>query len=494
MRNYVYALLLGSIFPLGFAPFDLYPITLISISLFIFLLDKKNNSNHYLLGFFYGLGLWSVGISWVYVSIHYHGDISIIMSLLITFLFAAFLSLYFSALTFLYSFFKTNDTHVNYIVLFPILWVSIEIVRSHLFTGFPWLIVGSSLSGTSLGGWTPILGSYGSSLIILMSAGCLTSIMNQRKRLEFYSTLLFLLFLISSFSLNKYNWTSEDEELNTFLYQPNLSLRDKWSINGFNKTKKLIEQAVAISKQGDLIVFPETAIILDKTEIAPWIKEINFKLIQKEASLISGIIAKDSTNEYLIERYNRFQGFGILNSHYDKVHLVPFGEYVPLRDYLGGVMDVLGINMISTLPGESINSLKAGNIRVSPSICYEIAFNNLIRKTAKTSNLIITISNDTWFGRSFGPEQHLEIAQTRALEHQKILLRATNSGVSAIIGRKGEVLKRQGIFEQKELKGKIYLYEGNTPFSIVGNSIIYIIILLTYMYLFYIKRTNVHKY
>ena len=123
-----------------------------------------------------------------------------------------------------------------------------------------------------------------------------------------------------------------------------------------------------------------------------------------------------------------------------------------------------------------------------------ILFNNLIRKTAKTSNLIITISNDTWFGRSFGPEQHLEIAQTRALEHQKILLRATNSGVSAIIGRNGEVLKRQGIFEQKELKGKIYLYEGNTPFSIVGNSIIYIIILLTYMYLFYIKRTNVHKY
>tara|TARA_B100001250_G_scaffold216032_1_gene185378 strand:- start:2433 stop:3554 length:1122 start_codon:yes stop_codon:yes gene_type:complete len=373
------------------------------------------------------------------------------------------------------------------------LWVTIEIVRSHLFTGFPWLIVGSSLSGTSLGGWTPILGSYGSSLIVLMSAGCLTLILNKSKKLEIYSTLLFLLFLISSFSLNKYNWTSQDKELNIFIYQPNLSLKDKWSINGFNKTKKLIEKAVEILKEGDLIVFPETALIFDKKEIAPWIEEINFKLIKKEASLISGIIAKDSKNDYLIERYNRFQGFGILNSHYDKVHLVPFGEYVPLRYYLGGVMDILGINMVNTLPGRSINTLKAGKIRVSPSICYEIAFNNLIRKTAKTSNLIITISNDTWFGRSLGPEQHLEIAQTRALEHQKVLLRATNSGVSAIIGRKGEILERQGIFEKKELERKIYLYEGNTPFSIVGNSIIYIIILVTYMYLFYLKRTNVFK-
>ena len=493
MRNYVYALLLGSIFPLGFAPFDLYPITFLSISLFIYILDKESNSNYYLVGFFYGLGLWSVGISWVYVSIHYHGDISIIISLLITFLFAAFLSLYFSALAFLYRFFKTKVTHLNYILIFPILWVTIEIVRSHLFTGFPWLIVGSSLSGTSLGGWTPILGSYGSSLIVLMSAGCLTLILNKSKKLEIYSTLLFLLFLISSFSLNKYNWTSQDKELNIFIYQPNLSLKDKWSINGFNKTKKLIEKAVEILKEGDLIVFPETALIFDKKEIAPWIEEINFKLIKKEASLISGIIAKDSKNDYLIERYNRFQGFGILNSHYDKVHLVPFGEYVPLRYYLGGVMDVLGINMVNTLPGRSINTLKAGKIRVSPSICYEIAFNNLIRKTAKTSNLIITISNDTWFGRSLGPEQHLEIAQTRALEHQKVLLRATNSGVSAIIGRKGEILERQGIFEKKELERKIYLYEGNTPFSIVGNSIIYIIILVTYMYLFYLKRTNVFK-
>jgi len=493
MRNYVYALLLGSIFPLGFAPFDLYPITLISISLFIYILDKESNSNYYLVGFFYGLGLWSVGISWVFVSIHYHGDLNIIISLLITFLFVAFLSLYFSALAFLYRFFKTKVSHLNYIFLFPVLWVTIEILRSHLFTGFPWLIVGSSLSGTGLGGWTPILGSYGSSLIVLMSAGCLNSILNKTKKIEIYSTLLFLLFLISSFSLNKYNWTSQGKELNIFIYQPNLSLRDKWSINGFNKTKELIEQAVEISKKGDLIVFPETALIFDKKEIASWIKEINLKLIKKEASLISGIIAKDSKNEYLIERYNRFQGFGLLDSHYDKVHLVPFGEYVPLRHYLGGVMDVLGINMVNTLSGKNITSLKAGNIRVSPSICYEIAFNNLIRKTAKTSNLIITISNDTWFGRSLGPEQHLEIAQTRALEHQKVLLRSTNSGISGIIGRKGEVFERRGIFEKKELERKIYLYEGNTPFSIVGNSIIYIIILLSYMYLFYLRRTNVDK-
>jgi apolipoprotein N-acyltransferase len=151
----------------------------------------------------------------------------------------------------------------------------------------------------------------------------------------------------------------------------------------------------------------------------------------------------------------------------------------------------MGISLVNTLPGEAYSSLISNQLSISTSICYEIAFSELVRKTAKSGNLLVTISNDTWFGASIGPEQHLEIAQSRALEHQKSLIRATNSGISAIIDRRGKIVQRQDFFEKKELKGEISIYEGNTPFSIIGNYLIYGYIILMYMYLFQLKRTNV---
>ena len=173
---------------------------------------------------------------------------------------------------------------------------------------------------------------------------------------------------------------------------------------------------------------------------------------------------------------------------------MPFGEYIPFRKFLGEILDFMGINLIDTLKGQAYSTIKSGSIRISPSICYEIAFPNLVRKTAKNSDLLVTISNDTWFGRSIGPEQHLEIAQTRALEHQKSLIRATNSGISAIISRKGKILDKQVFFEEKELKNKVKIYAGNTPFSIFGNYLIYCYIVLIYMYLLFCKATNVLKF
>ena len=253
----------------------------------------------------------------------------------------------------------------------------------------------------------------------------------------------------------------------------------------------MIENSISNAHEGEFIFFPETAIIFDKADLHKWILDIDKEAKSRNISLISGIIARDLQNPGLIERYNRIEGFGAIKGHYDKIHLVPFGEYIPLRSYLDQIFDILGINLINTLPGETYSLLKAHNIAISASICFEIAFSDLVRKTAKKSNLLVTISNDTWFGSSIGPEQHLEIAQSRAQEHQKSLIRATNSGISAIIDRKGNVVNRQGFFEDKKIRESISIYEGKTPFSVVGNYFIYGYIILIFMYLLIYKRTNV---
>jgi len=253
----------------------------------------------------------------------------------------------------------------------------------------------------------------------------------------------------------------------------------------------MINSSISNAQEGEFIIFPETAIIFDKGDLNTWFLDIEKEAKSRNISLISGIIAKDLQNPSLLERYNRIEGFGAIKGHYDKIHLVPFGEYIPLRGFLDKFLDILGINLINTLPGESYSLLKADNIAISASICYEIAFSDLVRKTAKKGNLLVTISNDTWFGASIGPEQHLEIAQSRAHEHQKSLIRATNSGISAIIDRKGNVVNRQGFFENKNIKENVYIYEGKTPFSVIGNFSIYGYIMLIYMYLLLYKRTNV---
>lgn len=491
MKYYLLALLAGVIFPLGFAPFNIWPLVILSLSWLLYLLRNEETKRAFFLGFIYGIGMWGLGVSWVYVSIHYHGNIGIIYSLLITFAFIVFLSLYIGLITFLFQYLKTTNKTLNYLVFFPVIWVSIELLRSYFLTGFPWLIIGTSLAGTSFGGWIPVLGSYGGSVFVLMMSGCLSLIYEKSIKNNVYPVYIIIIILISSFSLNKINWTSEIGKINASIYQPNLTLQKKWSTQGILLTTNLIQTAVENAQNNEFIFFPETALILERQEIEPWISIIETKAKEKNISLITGIIARDFKEEALIERFNRVQGFGSIKGKYDKHQLVPFGEYIPLRSITGKILDIMDLNLVNTLPGKDFTKLISKKVIISPSICYEVAFNDLVRKTAKSSNLLVTISNDTWFGESFGPAQHLEIAQTRALEHQKSLIRATNSGISAIISKNGEIIKKQGLFESKTLKGKVKLYEGSTLFSITGNYLLVVYIMIVMMYLFYYNRTNV---
>ena len=491
MKNYLIALFSGLLFPLGFAPFDIWPLTILSLSLILYLTGKTSLKQAFLVGWIYGIGLWGLGVSWVYVSIYYHGNQGLVGSLIITFVFVSLLSLYTGLVTYLFIKLKTNNEYLDYLIFFPVVWVSIEVLRSYLFTGFPWLIVGTSLAGTSIGGWIPILGSYGVSILTLMISGSLVLMFKKELKINWYPALIIMIILVSSFTLYKINWTKEITTIQASIYQPNLTLEEKWSSKGVRQTRALIQKSILNAEAGEFIIFPETALILDKEEMQPWISDVERQARQRNISLISGIFAKGSENPGSIERYNRIQGFGAIKGHYDKIHLVPFGEFIPFRDYIGKILDFMGINLVNTLPGKTYSSLIGNKLIISTSICYEIAFSELVRKTAKSSNILVTISNDTWFGASIGPEQHLEIAQSRALEHQKSLVRATNSGISAIIDRKGKIVQRQGFFEKKELKDEISIYEGNTPFSIIGNYFIYGYIMIIYMYLIIYKRTYV---
>ena len=488
LRTYLIAVFLGLLFSLGFAPNDAWFISIFSITCLHFLIQGTNKKELFWIGYSFGLGLWSLGISWMFVSIYFYGNIGFILSIFLTLIFIGILSIYFGVTLFLYYYLRSSS-RISVIFSLPIAWIIIEYLRSILFTGFPWLISGTMLADTILDGWTPIIGAQGNSFLLLVLSSLFFLFISEFKKYKtalLSGTFIFLL-LFSSFSLKNIEWTSLERSLNASIVQTNLELDEKWSTKGVAETKNMMQVALDNAEEGEIIVFPETALIFSENEIKDWLDYINLKAELKEVTLITGIVEREES----FKVRNRILGLGMANSHYDKVKLVPFGEFIPFEAQTGKLFDILGLRLTNTIPGEQINTINAGNIRVSASICYEIAFSDLIRKTALESNLLVTISNDTWFGSSYGPIQHLEIAQNRALEHKKALLRSTNSGISAFISRNGEIIEKQGYFEDKLLKKEINLYAGETFYAKYGNLPLFIILSAIFIFLLNLRRKMV---
>ena len=479
------ALLCGLVFSFGFAPFDLWLLSILSLVLLLTLLNDSNR-DVFLIGYFFGFGMWVTGISWLYVSIHYHGNVNIYGSILIILLFIAILALYSGLLFLLNNYFRKHSPKNLFFLTLPASWVIIELLRSYLFTGFPWLISGTMLANTVIDGFTPIIGAQGNTFFLILIATLVfqTLYKAKEKSSALFPLIVLLLIIPSSFFFKSIEWTSEENEIQVSVYQPNLTLEDKWSQFGVIKSEGMIERAIDNANHGELIVFPETALILAEKDNQSFLDRIRYKSFNKDITLISGIIEREDNSTIR----NRLQAFGSINTFYDKVKLVPFGEFIPFEGYLGDFLDIIGLNLTNTIPGEAIKPINTGKLRISPSICYEIAFDELIRKTAKDSNVLLTISNDTWFGESIGPIQHLEIAQNRALEHKKPLIRSTNSGISAIISKDGEIIEKQDYFEEKLLKIKLMLYSGNTFYSNYGNLPLYVF-LAFYISFLLLRRT-----
>ena len=497
MSKYVVAFFSGLLFSLGFSPFNLFIFTLISLSLFLLLLEKSNTlEESFRISFIYGLGVWSIGISWVIVSIYYHGNVSLIGSILITSLFIAILALYKSLIGIIYFKLRTKFI-INCLVLFPFAWVFIETIRGILFSGFPWLSLGVSISNSSLSGFLPIIGSSGSSVILCLISGLILVILNFNNKssnlknnglkVRVISGLSLIIFIsLPPLLLNKISWTNEIAKQKVTIYQPNLTLDQKWSYEGIAKTRNLLKNALLKAESKEMIVFPETAFISNKQSREVYFNSLEDLLTKKNILLIAGVLGESEKG-----RTNTIKGYGLAEGRYDKIKLVPFGEYVPFSNILGNLLNFIGINITNMQAGDQFNTIKANGYDISPTICYEIAFDSIVAETADRSNLFVTLSNDTWFGDSIGPYQHLEIAQTRAIEHERSIIRSTNSGISAIINEKGKVQGNIEIFGKDSLTSIVSIRKGTTPYSILKNYPLYLYLLLVLLYLYYKKRTNV---
>jgi len=469
--NLIIAFFLGALTVLGYAPFYLFPIPILALALLFRAWRKSGTAREAArLGFFFGLGFFGAGVSWIYVSLHDFGAMPMPIAVLVTLLFCAYLALFPALAGGLLK--KINPRHpALWALCIAALWMFAECLRGMLFTGFPWLAVGYTQVPTSyLSGYAPVVGVYGVSFVLAIAAAlmCLWFELGFR---ALRVVLPFSAIFIVGFGLQQIAWTQPTgEPVSVSLLQGNISQDSKWRkdriVHSMETYAKLVEES-----RGQIIIAPETALPMFHDEVpAAYLARLSGHARQYDSDLLIGMAEYAPTGSGS-EYYNAMFSLGVSGEQkYRKHHLVPFGEFVPLRPLLGWIVSILHIPMSDfSRGGLDQQPLSLAGQKVAVDICYEDVFGEEIIRQLPAATLLVNVSNDAWFGRSIGPQQHLQISQTRALETGRYMLRATNTGVTAIIDERGVVVQEAAVFVATALHGNAQGRGGATPYVRWGN-------------------------
>ncbi|WP_075188223.1 apolipoprotein N-acyltransferase [Teredinibacter haidensis] len=459
------SLISGGLIFLSLAPYNFWPVAIAASGIFALSLNGLSNKLAWLRSFIFGLGMYSSGVSWVYISIHDFGYAPPWLAALMTFLFVAFLALVFSIPFYFYQRFLSRSK-ISMLLGFPAIWVLGEWSRSWLLTGFPWLFLGYGHSDTWLSGWAPIAGVYALSFLVVLTGTALFSLRNGGERkIPALALAGVLLLWLAGLGLKHVEWTryTEADKRSVSIVQPNIPLELKWNPYYRPAIMRQLRELTEPNWQSDIVLWPEAAIPLMYNDADDFIAELEALASEHGTALISGILFDDlEKNKY----YNSIFGVGAADNIYFKQRLVPFGEYVPMEEYLRGLIDFFDLpNSIIHKGPENQEGIQVDGYSIAPYICYEIVYPDLVAKNLEDARLMITISNDAWFGESIGPLQHFEMARMRALENGRYLIRGTNTGLSGIISHKGEIVLQGTPFIPEAITGEVYLTQGKTPFT-----------------------------
>ncbi|MBB3190828.1 apolipoprotein N-acyltransferase [Halomonas cerina] len=453
------ALVAGGFTTLSAAPFALWWLAPVAAALVYAGLPALTPRQAALRGLCYGIGLFGSGASWVYVSIHDYGYTGIPLAAALTALFVVGLSLFFVVTLWLYR--RLTGPRLAPLT-FAGAWVLGEWLRTWLFTGFPWLLLGSGQVDSPLAPWAPVGGVYLLSLIVALTGALGVELLCRR----FWAAIPLVALWLVPLALPT-QWTAPaGEPLRVALLQGNLPQLIKWSPEGQRRAATTYLSLTAdLEDSFDLVIWPEAALPMFEDQARPILERAQ-TLLPPETALLTGILQRDGEGRY----YNSVIEVGDGGGEYRKQHLVPFGEYLPLESLLRGAIAFFDLPMPAMTPGAGTPTpIRTAGTIIGNAICYEIIYADLVAERARSAELLLTVSNDTWFGASLGPQQHLQMARLRALENGRPVVRATSNGVTALIDSQGRVTARAPQFEVATLEGTVVPMEGLTPFTRTGS-------------------------
>ena len=472
------ALFSGAMLTFAFAPFSLFPLAIVSLSLLLALWLNVTPRQAFFRGLLFGLGLFGAGVYWVFISIHTYGNASVFLASLITILFIFILALFPAVTGYLLN--RLFPQHKR-LLAFPAVWVIMEWVRSWIFTGFPWLLLGYSQIHSPLKGYAPIFSVYGVSFAVLLSSSLIVAltikVLQKKKRQAMTRTIALIILWAVGGALTFVTWTHpKGDPIQVSLLQGNISQDLKWSADQIIPTLNHYQDMTYPHWDSKIIVWPEAAIPLPLQSVQNYLKGLSDEAIENNATLITGIPVKHAEKDVY---YNAIIAIGHDYSYYLKQRLVPFGEYTPFPNLLTRVMEHFNIPMSDMVVGDKTpKPLIAQGLKIAAFICYEIAFPELVNQRDKNMDLLLTVSNDAWFGESIASAQHLEMAQMRALELGRALLFVSNTGLTAIVKPNGNIQSAIPPNEALVLTDKVQPMTGTTLWQTRGMSGIFLAIVI----------------
>ncbi len=463
----IIAAVAGALLVGGFAPFSYWLLTLVCPLLLCASVIDAAPRRALLIGFIFGLFFFGFGTSWTFNSIHEFGHAPAVLSAFLTGLLVVVLALFPACATYLFSVTRCN-LRFDWLsaVSFATFWTLLEWLRSWLFTGFPWLLLGHAHHSSPLHGIISIFGTYGATWAAVLIGCFFIVVVREQPSQKIAASISLAVIALSLIAANQVTWTqAEDVELDVVLIQGSISQEMKWQ-----QTQRAYRKYLELSEghlDADLVVWPETAIptYFSKVEDS-FIQEIEYLADTREVDFLMGVFTFDPHDKGV---HNAVVTLGEERHFYRKKHLVPFGEYIPLRGAVPFLERYIQIPMVDLSRGEGRPLVKLKGYPVGVSICYEVVYGNEIIEALPEARFLVNVSNDAWFGDSFAPHQHLEIARSRAMETGRYLLRATNTGISAVIDPQGAIVARSVQFQEDVVRASIQPRTGLTPFSHWGN-------------------------
>ncbi len=474
-RSCALAALLGALAVLGFAPFALWPLPILSVTGLLWLWHlHPNPRTAALLGFSFGLGHFLIGVSWVYVSLHTFGMMPAPLAAIATLGFCLFLAIYPAAVGFVCARWEVTRPVVA-LIMIPGVWISFEWLRGWFLSGFPWLSIGYSQIDTPLAGFAPLVGVYGVSNLTIGTAGLLLLAVRGSTAQRITALAFGIVFYGAGAVLWQTKWTTPvGSGLEVALLQGNVPQEMKFVPGRFESTLELYGRLIE-QTNARLIVLPETAIPRFPEGIpATFIDRVRAHALRNQGDVLIGLPTGDLRTQY----FNSIVSIGTAPSQvYSKQHLVPFGEFIPTG--FGWIEKILAIPLSNFTAGPSSQTpLAVAGEQVAINICYEDAFGAEIIRQLPQATLLVNVSNVAWFGDSLAPPQHLQISRMRALETGRYMLRATNSGVTAIIDERGRLMQALPAFTEGVLLGHVQGFQGSTPYTRLGDWIVFVALAL----------------
>ena len=465
----------GACLPLAFAPFGVSSLAVISPALLWLLWDRVPARQAAWLGFCWGAGAFLAGTYWLYISIHIFGQAPAPLAIVLMLALVTIMAGYTALLGFLHARAVVRGGW-SWFVLLPSGWVLMEWLRGWLFSGFPWLSLGYAFSDGWLAAYGPVLGVYGISLAAALLAGAGVALIGGGARERILALTLGAMILGGGVVLAQKNWVAPGErELRVALIQGAVAQDRKWLPEELEPTKDLYRKLTREVLDRDLIIWPEAAIPAIVHEELDYLEAMRLEATSHGAAIMLGMLERDpESGRY----YNALLVLDEPPGIYRKRHLVPFGEYFPVPEFVRHWMRLMSLPYVDIAAGDATpEPLSVAGLQAAASICYEDAFGAEQRVFLPEADVLINVSNDAWFGDSIAPHQHLQMARMRAIEAGRYLLRATNTGISAVIAPDGRVIDTSPQFETDVLTASIRPYTGSTPFVIIGNGWLLVLVL-----------------